>query len=262
MDAIMQIADEYGLLVLEDACQADGGSYHGRRLGSIGCAGTLSFNFFKIIGAGEGGAVLTDDLSIYERALVHHDVGCPFWSYERTLSEEHFAGSQFRVSEITGAILRVQLTRLDGILADLRRIKKRIMNELSGVPGIRFSASNDPDGDCGIQLPFIFDSEAKARKFAEYDGGLGVLPIDSDRHVYVNWTPVLNKRGAYNAGMNPFSLPANQGCFDNLNKDACPRTLDYLSRTVFIGLHPDMDDDAVTGIIERCRNAAANINAH
>ena len=67
------IAGKHGLRILEDACQADGGTYHGRHLGTVGDAGAFSFNYFKIVTAGEGGALVTDDRTIYERALIYHD---------------------------------------------------------------------------------------------------------------------------------------------------------------------------------------------
>ena len=73
MDRITEIAHRHGLLVLEDACQADGGSFGGARLGTIGDAGALSFNFYKLITCGEGGALLTHDQKLLERALIYHD---------------------------------------------------------------------------------------------------------------------------------------------------------------------------------------------
>lgn len=62
MDAICAIAKEHDLKIVEDACQADGGKYHGKRLGTIGDAGALSFNQYKLISTGEGGALLTNDM--------------------------------------------------------------------------------------------------------------------------------------------------------------------------------------------------------
>lgn len=73
MDAIMEIAKKHNLMVLEDACQADGGMFRGKRLGTIGDAGALSFNYYKIVSAGEGGALLTNDKTIFDRALIYHD---------------------------------------------------------------------------------------------------------------------------------------------------------------------------------------------
>jgi dTDP-4-amino-4,6-dideoxygalactose transaminase len=67
MDEICEIAKKNAVKVLEDACQADGGSYHGKCLGTIGDAGAFSFNYYKIITSGEGGALLTDDKTVFER---------------------------------------------------------------------------------------------------------------------------------------------------------------------------------------------------
>ncbi|HMJ13424.1 MAG TPA: aminotransferase class V-fold PLP-dependent enzyme, partial [Polyangiaceae bacterium] len=75
MDSIMAIAKQHDLVVIEDACQAVGVTYKGRRVGSIGHVGAFSFNQHKNIQSGEGGAVLTSDPRIHARALMYHDVG-------------------------------------------------------------------------------------------------------------------------------------------------------------------------------------------
>lgn len=125
MDGVMALAKKHNLYVLEDACQADGGSYHGRALGTIGHAGAYSFNYFKVITAGEGGALSTNDRTIYERALIYHDASAVafFGDQLSDVTEPLFGGTEFRISDITGAILREQLRKLPGILADLRRVK-------------------------------------------------------------------------------------------------------------------------------------------
>lgn len=69
MDKIMELAQKYNIKVIEDSCQADGGSYKGKRLGTIGDAGAFSFNHFKIISCGEGGALVTNNRKVYERAI-------------------------------------------------------------------------------------------------------------------------------------------------------------------------------------------------
>ncbi|MCL6473580.1 MAG: DegT/DnrJ/EryC1/StrS family aminotransferase [Firmicutes bacterium] len=254
MQAFLDIAREHGLMVLEDCCQADGGSYRGKRLGSWGNAGAFSFNYFKIISCGEGGALNTSDRTLYERALVFHDGGAAFRPYAKDLGIPIFVGIQLRADEVMGAILRVQLRRLDGILSDLRRIRKRFEQELAETPGLRIAPNNDPEGDCGVVVAFQFDSEAQARAFAGETGGW--LPIDSGKHVYSNWEPLLQKRIMHHPDMNPFHHPRNQGLRTDYTPDMCPRTLDVLSRTVFISLHPDWSDEEVSRRIEACRQGA------
>lgn len=258
MEALCKLADEYDLFIIEDACQADGGSYKGKRLGTFGKAGCFSFNYFKVISVGEGGAVVTDDEKVYERALIYHDSGAAFRPYSKGLTEPVFLGAQLRVSEITGAIMREQLKRLDGILNDLRAVKKEIIAGISG-SGLTVMPSNDPEGDCGTTLGLQFKSEKAARAFNACEGFEGMLPIDSGKHVYTNWTPILEKRGAHNEDVNPYNHPKNQGLNMNVSKDTCPYTLDILSRTVFISLHPDWDKEKINATIKAICDAAKTV---
>ncbi|MBP0990821.1 MAG: DegT/DnrJ/EryC1/StrS family aminotransferase [Oscillospiraceae bacterium] len=259
LDALKAICKKHGLKLLEDACQADGGSYKGKRLGSIGDAGAYSFNYFKIISAGEGGAVLTNDRKVYERALIYHDGGAAFRPYAGDLQEPVFTGSQLRVSEITGAIMREQLKKLDGILTDLRAIKAKLMESIGEGKDYRFIPSNDIKGDCGTTLAFNFDSEAKARKFAGAVEGTW-LPIDSGKHVYINWDPIIEKRGGHCDAVNPYKMAENAGlALDAAGADACPKTLDILKRTVYISLHCDWDEKKISSLTESCKKALATL---
>ena len=92
MDRIMAIAKQAQMKVVEDSCQCDGGSYKGKRTGSIGDMGAFSFNDFKIITCGEGGAVVTNDRTLFERALVYSDSGANFRPYAKDLSFPPFLG--------------------------------------------------------------------------------------------------------------------------------------------------------------------------
>ena len=252
MERILKVARRHNVYVIEDACQAVGGSYKGRRLGSWGDAGAFSFNYYKVISCGDGGAMVTDNRQVYERALVYHDGGAAFRPYKGDLSIPVFSGTNYRVSEILGAVLNVQLQRMDGILTDLRRVKRTFMAELEDA---RFIRSNDPEGDCGVVLGLMFDTEQEARAFASAPGVDGWLPIDSGRHVYTNWEPIMEKRGAHHPALNPFLMPQNQGCRMDYTIDMCPQTLDYLSRAVFISLNPDWDEREVERRVEACRDA-------
>lgn len=254
MERLMQLKEKYGFYVVEDACQADGGSFHGKRLGTIGDCGAYSFNYFKIISAGEGGAMVTNDIDLYQRAIIYHDCGSAFWTYETPITAPLYTGTNMRVSEVTGAILCVQLTRLDGILADLRRVKRAITEAVADLPMLRVNPSNDLDGDCGVCLPFIFDDAVTAEKFEKLIGG--TRPINTGKHVYREWTPILEKRGAHISAMNPYENPANAGLRLDTREDSCPRTLDILSRTVYQMLNCDWTDAELAEVIEKIRQAA------
>jgi dTDP-4-amino-4,6-dideoxygalactose transaminase len=259
MDRIMAIARKHNILVLEDACQADGGSFKGKRLGSIGDAGAFSFNHFKIISCGEGGALVTNNRKIFERVLIYHDSGTAFRPYMKELSEPVFLGAQYRVGEISGAVMRIQLQRLDGILEDLRRVKRRVVEGLESVANNKYIKYNDPEGECAVVVAFQFEDEAKAKAFSVSEGVKGTVLINSDKHVYANWEPILSKRGSHHPALNPFNLPQNKDLNMNYSKDMCPRTLDILKRTVIVFINPDWTNEQTDACAEACRKGFENL---
>jgi dTDP-4-amino-4,6-dideoxygalactose transaminase len=108
MDAILEIAKRRGLLVIEDAAQAHGSLYKGRRVGALGRAGCFSFYPGKNLGAyGEGGAVVTNDAEIARQVRLLRDHGS-----ERKYHHE-IIGYNFRLEGIQGAVLNVKLKFLD-----------------------------------------------------------------------------------------------------------------------------------------------------
>lgn len=243
LDELCEIAKKHGIAVVEDACQSVGGEYHGRMLGSIGIAGAYSFNYFKVITSGEGGALFTNDRTLYERALIFHDASAIayFGSQLDNVNEPQFCGTEYRVSEFTGAIIRQQLLRLRGLMAALRQNRNALLSLVSG--SYELAPSHDLCGDCGTTLPFRFGSEKEARKFAARVGG--TLPIDTGKHVYSNWTPIMEKRGAFNPAFDPFKMEANRALNANYSPDMCPKTLDLLSRTVYVGIDPMWNEDDI-----------------
>ncbi len=235
MSAIMRIARRRKLLVVEDACQAVGGSYRGRRLCSIGHAGAYSFNYYKNISCGEGGAVLTDSKRVYERALIYHDGALTLYTSARRPRETLFAGSKVRASEIMGAILYEQLKRLDRILARLRARQAAMREILAKSERFAVSASNDPDGDCGSSLPLMFPTPKEALAFMDQHARrVGMMrPYDTGKHVYANWEPILNQRGSHHPKLNPYRLARRKITY---SKDMCPRSLDILARSVVLSV--------------------------
>lgn len=250
MDAIMAIAAKHNLKVLEDACQADGGSYHGKRLGTIGDAGALSFNYFKIVSCGEGGALLTDNKDLFEKALIYHDSSAIsyFGNQLSGVETKVFCGSEYRANELCAAVLNVQLSRMDGILADLRANKKYMMDQLSDV--CKFIPSNDIEGDCGTMLALLFDTVDEAVAFTSHMGG---RPINTGKHVYKNWDSVMMKRGALHPLMDPFKMEANQGIIPDYHENMCPKTLDILSRVVYIDVKIDATQEQLDQKVAQIR---------
>lgn len=259
MDRILEIAKRRGLKVVEDACQMDGGSYKGRRVGSMGDAGAFSFNDFKILSCGEGGGMVTSDPLVHERASIFHDSGSSFRPYAKDFTIPVFLGQQYRASELMGAVLRGQLRRLEGILSDARRIAKRIRSELDGCNGLRLAPMNDPEGDCGINVAFTFASEERARAFAKGEGVGAWLPVDTGKHVFTNWEPLIKRNVHHHPRMNPYNFEENKGLRMDYSPEVCAKTLDICKRTAIIGVSPDWSESVVSSRIDACKKAAGSL---
>ena len=259
MDALLSVAKKHNLYIVEDACQADGGSFNGKRLGTIGNAGALSFNYFKLITCGEGGALLTNEKKIFERALIYHDSNAIAFFGDQMAGFEldEFCGSEYRSNELCAAVLDVQLDRMEGILSDNRKNKKYMMDALCDV--CDFVPSNDIEGDCATTLAFRFDSNEKAKKFAESDGIYGTVPINTGKHIYSNWKSIMEKRGAFNPLMDPFKMEANKDVVPEYSTYMCPFTLDVLSKVVYLGVNPDETKEMLDKRIENIRKAIKSL---
>jgi len=128
MSAIREIADRYQLVVVEDACQAHGAEYRGRRAGSLGSLGCFSFYPTKNLGAyGDGGMVVTDQKNLQERLRLLRCYG------EKKKYHHALKGVNSRLDELQAAILRVKLKYLDQWNAERRRRAEIYTALLSGV---------------------------------------------------------------------------------------------------------------------------------
>ena len=133
MDAICAIARQHGLFVIEDAAHAHGAEWNNRKIGTFGDVAIFSFQNGKIMTCGEGGALLTNNKDIYEKAYLIHGVGRPL--NDRTYQHVEL-GSNYRMTEFQGAILIAQLERLE----ECNRIREKnaaiLDSLLSIIPGI------------------------------------------------------------------------------------------------------------------------------
>ena len=237
MDAVMAVAKKHDLLVVEDACQGVGGGYEGRKFGSIGHAAAFSFNYYKNMTAGEGGAVVTNDPVAAERAKCIIDP-CHFYWQGRSEALKPFAGIGARPSEIMAAMLNVQLDRIDGMVAAMRAERDRILDGTKGLDnlGLRQAPLNSRAHDCGAQALFTLPSTAAAEQFVAIFPS--VIPGKTGRHNYTEWDQVLQGEGAAHPALNPYNLPENAACRREYSKDMCTRSLDILDRTVMVATDP------------------------
>ena len=133
MDRIMDIAAKHNLFVIEDAAHAHGGEYKGKKLGSIGHAGSFSFQSSKNLNSGEGGLVVTDDDKLYDMMNSLRNVGRVKGGQ---WYEHHYAGCNYRITQFQAALLSSQLTRLEEQTRIRDKNGKYLSELLSSIEGI------------------------------------------------------------------------------------------------------------------------------
>lgn len=164
LDPLMEIAKENDIFLIEDACQSIGGTYKNQYLGTVGDVGCFSFDFVKTVTSGEGGAVLTQDSSVYEFCHQFSDHGHDHLGNDRGAERHPIIGLNFRISELQAAVGLAQWQKLDEILSQQRKIKSIIKNELRQVPDIKFRKFPDESGDNGSFLSIFLSDEDMTRK--------------------------------------------------------------------------------------------------
>jgi 8-amino-3,8-dideoxy-alpha-D-manno-octulosonate transaminase len=246
LDRLGAIARKHKLLLIEDAAQAFGGRYHGKYTGTIGRLGTYSFNIFKTINAGDGGMVVTDDDELYEKAFGYHDQGHLPLRMGVEVGKRSVIGQNFRMNELSAAVLVAQFRKLDALLARLTELKTRFKKQIQGLKGLEFRRLNDPEGECHTILTVFLPDRKSADAAAEKLGTTTVA--HSGWHVYNNMENILGMK-TINPKNNPVKHPLYKGKVE-YRKGMLPRTDRLLERAINISV----------GVVDRGLGSAFGIN--
>ncbi len=249
MDPILEIARRHKIRVLEDCAQCLGGKYKGKYVGSMGDIGINSFQLSKSITAGEGGAVISSNPELFERAVRFHDVGVLRSPYTESLGGgllAAFASCNFRMSEFTGAVLKGQLQKLETICGGLREFAhsagwhrgsarteaaqdagRRRRSGSGCVPGVQQPGA-------ARQIPASHAAEGVA---ASPPGGSAILPVDER----------IEKKVTVHPDWPSFQSPAGKAI--RYGRECCPKTIDILNRAGGVIMDPNFNDDEVRDIV-------------
>jgi 8-amino-3,8-dideoxy-alpha-D-manno-octulosonate transaminase len=254
LGALMEIAERNSIPLIEDVAQGAGATYRGRKLGSYGDVGTFSFQLNKMITAGEGGALVVDDRETYERCVMFHDIGTPYRQFSGQgvkFSIKPFPGVNYRMNEVTAAILREQLKKMDGVVKTIRRKNSEIRKGISDVKGIKFRRSNDPAGESGISLVFFVESAAKAKVFKDamvaeniytVSGGYPAVVYDPrvvDGHTFMHWGHIITDMKK------------------NIRDHS--KSLDLMTRAVHLDVSPLLSESDVDDVVAAVKKVAAAV---
>jgi dTDP-4-amino-4,6-dideoxygalactose transaminase len=225
MDAIRQIGAKHNIRILEDAAQAHGARYRGRRVGGLGHAAAFSFYPTKNLGAyGEGGALTTDDDQIarFVRAARNHG---------QTARYEHeFVGYNYRMQGFQGAVLRIKLRRLYAWTKRRQDIAREYRRALAGAR-VEFPV-DDPRDEC-VYHQFVIYVENRAALIAQ----LSAREIET----VIHYPKPVHLQPAYS------SLGCPQGALPRVER-ACDRVLS-------LPIHPQLTDEQVAFVAKSVREA-------
>jgi 8-amino-3,8-dideoxy-alpha-D-manno-octulosonate transaminase len=197
IDEIVEICKEHNLVLIEDTAQAFGGTYKGKALGTFGSMGCFSFDFFKIITCGEGGAVITNDEKLYNLAEQFSDHGHDHIGNNRGMENHPIVGFNYRIGELNAAIGLAQVKKMDYIMSQQRKHKQILTAVLEKFSEVQLRNIPDKEGDVATFLDFFLPNEAEARKVLAAFEKEGVNQLvgykywyDNQYHYIRNWEHV------------------------------------------------------------------------
>ena len=253
LDAVLDLAKRKELVVIEDAAQAWGSEWNGKRVGAIGAAGCFSFQSSKNINAGEGGIILTNDDLVAKMARSHNNCG----RSEDGLWYEHFYfGGNTRITEFQSAVLLAQLSRYDE-QKKIREANLTYLNlELSKIDGIVTMVGDDRITSHSSHL-YIFKydkdkfsgkSKASFIQAMQKEG----IPTSPGYSIPLYKQPVFVKK-AFGPRGRTINLPVD---YENMvcpeTEKACYEQSIWFTQNVLLGTSEDMQDivEAVSTIKE------------
>lgn len=159
LDALKQICDEHKLILLEDACQSIGASYKGKSLGTIGDAGTFSFDFVKTITCAEGGVVMTNNKDVYIKSDGYTDHGHDHLGVDRGADLHPFIGYNYRISELHAAVGLAQIRKLGTFLSLQKKNNQALRAYLEQIPEVSFRVIPEGGDDSCSFLSWFLPTE-------------------------------------------------------------------------------------------------------
>jgi len=243
---VQSIARQRGLWLLEDCAQCNGGSFQGQKVGTFGDMAVFSFQMNKNMSAGEGGCVATSNARLWQRAFACHDLGYARDDQGRLIFNNPdlcLWGKGYRLDELRGAVLRIQLKKLPRIIAAMRRSKYRIREALGRFPGVQLRKIIDPAGDTGCFLITTYADAQTAQRVNRAlraegiitfpQGVSNVVMTDWGLHLYTNNVSLVDKTSVDGRGF-PWKLAENQSSGQNYSKGTCPRADSLFERSILL----------------------------
>jgi 8-amino-3,8-dideoxy-alpha-D-manno-octulosonate transaminase len=260
LDEIIALCNEKNLVLIEDTAQALGGSYKGKALGSLGKMGCFSFDFFKIITCGEGGAVITNDTDLYDKAHQFADHGHDHIGDNRGMEGHPVIGFNYRIGELNAAIGVAQMRKLPYILSQQKKHKKAMQASLAKFSNITFRQIPDPEGDASTFLDFFLPDEATAKKTVQALREAGVPAItgvqywwENNYHYIRNWEHIREMKTVAKLHIQTVTPPQDYRTLQLPQSDA------IISRLISLVVKVAWTDEQLKDLCEKLEKAMAQV---
>ena len=257
LDEINAVCKKHDIILLEDTAQALGTFYKGKHVGRHGKVGTISFDFFKIITAGEGGAVYTDDDDIADKMHMLADHGHDHIGDNRGAEQHPILGFNYRIGEMNAAVGLAQARKLPEILKIQKKNKKKMKEALSQFEQVSFRHIPDPDGDSATFLCFFLPDEETTRQVVEAfkEGGASGFQYwyDNNFHYIKNWHHLKDFSVAAKL---PVQLLDPERNYHDVK---LPISDDIMSRLISLGVNVSWTEDELDAHIEKLTNAIKKV---
>lgn len=255
MDAILAIAGEHGIPVIEDSSQAYGTMYKGRRVGTLGTIGCFSLQQSKHITAGDGGITVTNDPEVARRMRLFSDKG---WPREGNIRTHLFYGLNYRMTELQGAVAVTQLDKLDGVIANRQRAGTMLTDLLQGTPGLSIPSLPEDSASVFWLYPITVDTQVLGASVKEFAAaiaaeGVGVSP-GYVTPLYL--TPALAEGHTFGDSHFPFDSPYTNRSFTEYRKGLCPNAEAMKERMVTLAINERYTENDVRDIATALRKVA------
>ena len=257
LNALQAICDKHQLLLLEDACQALGGTYKGKPLGSIGDLGCFSFDFVKTITCGEGGAVITNNKDYYVNSDQYQDHGHDHVGKDRGAETHPNMGYNYRISELHAAVGVAQLEKLETILAIQKKNYTVVREILETIDGVTFRRVPEGGEENFSFLSFFLPTEELTKKAIN---ALSEAGVDANFYWYTNnwhyingWEHLRNIKSLGNV------TPEVRSQLEKLNTTDFSKSDAVMSRTISSLVKIGWTEEEVLERAEKIKKAIASV---
>lgn len=237
MDRLLELAERFDLTVIEDCAESHGARCRDRMTGSFGQLSCFSFYANKIITTGEGGMVVTDDPELADRLRTLRNLG-----FGKTRFLHDVAGYNFRMTGLQAALGRVQLGKIEQIIADKRRVAQTYTQALQGIPGLQLPS----------ELPWAFN--------VYWMYALRVLP-----EFGISRDALAQALGEEGIETRTFFCPMDQQPFlraiPGFPRSPCPVAGQLWEQGLYLPSSPSLDQGTIKWIAGRVRAARESIEA-